>query len=1048
MTNLARIAGSFVIVLVVYGTYSVTAVPMIEPSLAAGQPATLPPGVGGGTPGGTNPQIAELDALFPPGSLRIENPKILQSDRVKLLIGDYQTDADGNVHIKPCAIILVPEPDGLTHDEQLRRAIVLEAPEGARLQFHDRFDLARLRIGRLESSRLKGPITIRSAGKTDSPDDDLWVVTRDVELSEELVSTRHPVRFRYGPHYGSGRGMRIRLLPGDSASSPGRGGQGPNVAGLESFELAQLDGLHLRVPPKSMALGADAPTSTTRGVPGNERSEGQVFHDLGHRSAMTQAPRGPQELQAPGNLNPQAAKDVPVDITCAGPFRFDAVKQQATFERNVVVTSRRGDAGGPDQLKNCDRLSVYFRQRAAAKPAPGDGGAQSTEDSSGPGNLEPWRLEAVGRPVMFSAPSDSVEGRAERLQYNLITKNLALDGDRSVFLRKGTQQIEARSLRYWSPEPPWQFGRMAAEGPGWIRASADDRPDDLFEARWNGRLQFQPYQQNQVVSFTGGASLAYGAIGQLSAGEIHFYLKEVPAAPGSRRATLRPDRMQADGNVQLGSAQVSGEVEQLQVWFEQPASASGEPAGQIASSTAATGASASGGGAAPADSPPSEQPPQRHFHVTARLLQARVILRDRGEKSDVDELTLTDRVSLVQTQTATSGEKPVVVRGESIHVKDASKPHAALGIKGRPAYFEGRGLTIVGSNINLNAGTNRLWIDGPGFMDLPPPSRDLQGRPTSTKDPLRVDWQDRMEFDGRTVHFEGKVRATSRLQQLLTETLDACLDRTVRFAQAEKLNDPGSFDIEQIRCPGHVWMESRSMDEKNPDLLQSYEQMETQNLVINKTTGALAADGPGWIRSTSRGSGGLGQWSGLGGQQPATAPADDPGASNSLTYLYVRFLGGITGNIRQGEITLHDQVRAVYGPVASWDVVLPEDDPDAWGPSGGLLSTDALTVREMPLPVGEGKSRELEAIGNTRIEGQDFAAFCTRMSYDQHKGMMLLEGDGRTPATLLRQKGVGSYQSKGSAQWFRFWPKTKTVESSGVGPVEINQFDQRPSPKR
>ncbi|MBN2217889.1 MAG: hypothetical protein JW719_10995 [Pirellulales bacterium] len=1011
MNHLARIAGSFVIVLVVYWTYALTAVPMIEPSLAAKRAARLSPDEARGLEQGDSQQAAELAVLFPPGTMQIVNPKILQSDRLKLLIGDYQTDPSGNVLIKPCAVILLPEVEGAASDELLRRAVVLEAPEGAKLQFHDSFDLSRLKIGRLKSGRLDGPITIRSKGKPDDPSDDLLIVTRDVELSEDLVSTPHVVRFRHGPHFGSGRGLRLRLLRGDGASSGGSS-QGPNVAGLESFELAHLDGLHLELPRKNLGP-ATAFSSPSLPPP-----------------TATEKPAAP------------LAGTMPVDVTCDGPFRFDAVKQKATFDRNVVVTASNA-TGPPDQLRNCDRLSIYFRRRGAAQPVVA-GRARASEEPAKPNDLEPCRLEAVGRPVVFQFPSQSADGRAGHLEYNLITQDLALDGEpdgQPVFFRHEDRRIEARYLRYWSPEPPWRLGRVAAEGPGWIHASAGNRSGQLFEARWNGQLRVQPFEQNQVISLAGGASLAYGALGQLAADAIHFYLNEMPDPAEPRGFKLEPHGMRADGSVRLGAPQISCEVEELRAWFAQDQQgAAGVPVDQAGPADASRSAADAG----PRDERTASESPDRHFHVTGRALEAQLVLRDGGKRADVDKLTIIDRVSLIQTQKATADEKPVVVRGDLIHVKDASKPHAALGIKGRPAYFEGSGMTIVGTNINLNAGTNRLWIDDRGFMELTPAAGNPQGGPTAAKDPLRVDWTERMWFDGRTVHFEGNVRGVSQFQQLLTETLEVSLDRMVRFDHARTLQDPADYQLQELRCQGRVWMERRLFDPANPTVQQSREQIETQNLRVNNTTGALSADGPGWVRGWRRGSGGPGPLAELRQRPPTT----DATAADKINYLYVRFQGGIAGDVHRREITFHDQVCTLFGPVESWDAMLPEDNPDAWGPDGGQLNTDQLMVREMPSPTADGPSVELEAIGNTRIEGPDYAAFCTRMCYDQNKGIMLLEGDGQTKATLLRQKNVGGFQNRGSAQWIRFSLKTRKIQSGGVGSVDINQFTPPHAPGR
>ncbi|MBN1590545.1 MAG: hypothetical protein JW888_13605 [Pirellulales bacterium] len=1009
MKNLLRMTGSFAIVLVAYWVYAVAAVPMIEPSFDPEQRVVVGSGANDAGQETTNRRIVELASLFPPGAWELDNPKILQNDRVKLLIGNYETDQDGNVMIRPCTIVLLATDEKTTPAERIKRAVVLEAPEGALLRFDEPFDLSRAQIGQLVGGRFEGPISIRSAGKSEAPDDDLWVVTRDVQLTEEHIWTPQPVQFRYGPHFGSGREMRICLLSSDDIGSTRKNRRGPRVSGLESFELVHLDRLHLRLPPSKDMPGGSAPPAASPTV----------------------------------SASPNNREDTPVEIMCAGPFRFDAIQRQATFEKNVVVMALRPD-GQHDRLENCDRLVVHFMSREEDDPSAGD--AAKSEPSKKPSrlaSLKPCRLEAIGNPVVFHAPSESADGRGQRLEYDLTNGHIVLDGDQPVFLRKGPNQIEARYLRYEIPEPGHQIGTVVAEGPGRIHALLDDRPDQPFEARWMRELRVRPHQQNQVISLTGGAELLYGGIGHLAAGEIHFFLNEVAATKGSQRLELQPDRMSAETNVKLNSPEMSGQVEQLQIWFEQDetvqganhlATATPMPDKTVIDPTPSDRTRESASVAAPPRATTSQPLPEQHFHITGRLLQARIILRDT--EPDVAELTISDHVEMIETRTAQPDDKPIVVRGECIHVKDASRPYAAVSIKGKPAHFEGQGLTISGTNINVNQGTNRLWIDGAGYMDLPPIGQDLQGRPITSNEPLRVCWQDRMEFDGRTARFEGGVHAATETQRLLTETLEVSLDRMVRFAQAGQLQDMDEKNLQELRCQGKVWMESRSY---KGGLQESHEQFETQNLIINNTTGALTAAGPGWIRSIRRGETGPSPW-GSPSEPPETTATVDPSKSSDLVYLYVRFQGAMTGNVREHEITFHDQVLTVYGPVESWGATLPTDNPEKLGPRGTRLNCNELTVREMPSPIGEKPSIEFESVGNVRVEGRDFSALAARMSYDQNKDLMILEGDGRTMATLEQQEQVGGAKNTFPAQKIFYRPKTKEVKSVGIGSVEINQF--------
>ena len=50
-----------------------------------------------------------LSPYFPAGSWELKNPKVLESDRAKLLIKDYQNMPDGRVKLQPCTVLFFPD---------------------------------------------------------------------------------------------------------------------------------------------------------------------------------------------------------------------------------------------------------------------------------------------------------------------------------------------------------------------------------------------------------------------------------------------------------------------------------------------------------------------------------------------------------------------------------------------------------------------------------------------------------------------------------------------------------------------------------------------------------------------------------------------------------------------------------------------------------------------------------------------------------------------------------------------------------------------------
>ena len=376
-----------------------------------------------------------------------------------------------------------------------------------------------------------------------------------------------------------------------------------------------------------------------------------------------------------------------------------------------------------------------------------------------------------------------------------------------------------------------------------------------------------------------------------------------------------------------------------------------------------------------------------------------------------------------------------MVRGDRIHVVDASQPHAAITVTGEPAHFEGRGLGLTGTNINLNAGTNRLWIDGSGRMDLPW-QRDLQGQTLSGPGSLAVHWQQRMTFDGRTASFEGSVVGRAPHQTVQTETLQVTLREAIRFDQPPK-GGP-KVDINRVRCLGGVLMESRSFDELGQS---SIEKMQLGDLDINLTTGQTAAAGPGWMTTVRRGSGDM---LGPPGTTRTMRPTESDAERNRLTYLSVRFRGSIVGNLHNQEMTFHDQVRTAYGPVDSWDAAPETDDLESLGPKGVLLSCDQLKVSQMATPGTDRRAVELEATGNVSVEGQAFTARAVRMTYAQAKELLLLEGDGRSDAQLYYQPYVGAPYTETAAQQIWYWRLVPKVQVRGVKAFQWTAPPARP----
>ncbi len=1071
MPRITRIAVSFFAVSTVYWLYALVAVPFIEPTASRRAEVEASSASRRSAAGRLDQRLAGLAELFPADSWVLENPKILESDQFQLLMKDYRNRGDGRLELRPCAIVVTPEGSAESEEQRRRRAIVLEAPEGAILEFDRPLDLRRGDMGQIVGGQLQGRVTIRSQGESAGPEDDLLVVTRDVEMTRSNIFTPHVVDFRFGPHHGRGRELRIKLLEGKSD----KGQPTPNVTGIELFELRKVERLHLQV--------------------------GQV--------ASTQGKAGKANSAVPraGTGAIAGATDMPVEITCEGPFRFDVPGKVASFQDKVRVL-RLNPESQNDQL-DCDRLAIYFVDRVPPKgkaTIQRDGKTlvpTSAKTSKASMDLVPQRLEATGKPVTMSAPNQGVEARGQLLQYDLINGRILLEDDRETMLRQGANEIHAQRLAY-QPDKSGRLAQMAAEGPGWLRGHTPERPDEPLEVSWKKEARVYPEKDKQIIKVEGNAWLRFRGVGQLEAETVHFHLNELPAQKGQAERRLQPDRMDAAKNVRIRSLQLDGTVDELTVLFKeltpgaatswQPGSQtsqrslrirsdSGRPveltsvalrqpaataqhglsqrepllvsdetglrapqALQVASSQVTgaevAGAEVAGAEAAAPNAVPSagaEPPaPSQRFEVTGKKLHARVLLGE--QTTQLAEVSIEGDARFAETQTARPDERPVLVRGQRIHVTDAETPRAAVTVTGDPAQFEGRGMAIESRQIHLNRGTNRLLIDDAGTMTMPL-DRDLNGQPLTAPGRMAVDWRSRMDFDGRTARFEEAVVARTPGQSLKTEVLEVQFQQAIRLADADLGAPP---QVEQVLCHGGTLLESHTMDGPRPT---AHERLVTGDLTVNLVSGDLTARGPGWLMSVRLASEN-GQLGGPASSLLATPATAATGDESPLRQLYVRFQGGMTGNVHHRQLNFHDDVRTIYTPVDAWQPPVPSEDPQALGPRGVVMNCNRLSLRQTLRPDGSQHAAEFEAAGNTIVESATYTARAIRMTYSEAKDLLVLEGDGRSDAQLFRQQQIGGPLAKAAAQRILFWPGTNRLKVDGARSLELSQFQSPPAGAR
>jgi lipopolysaccharide export system protein LptA len=1013
--RLGRTLRVFLVILASAGFYRLAVVPLVEPRVRdATAGVEMTPEEAAAIRARADRRLAALGDIFPAGAWERDEPIVLESRQMRLLFKEYQSLPDGRVNLVPCTLVVLPDrsrsPDGSGG-----RTIVMRAPQGAVLEFDEPLDLRQGRLAKLVGGSLRGQVTIRGTPSAPGAEDDVEIVTRDVELDELEVRTGEAVQFRYGRSHGSGRGLLARLTPRAAPRGSDSIGQGPNIGGVDSIRLDR----DVRIRLEGMSGGF---------MPGKPAKEVDT------------------------KASDQAA---PVLVSCRGSLTFNVAANVITLTDHVDVV-RATPEGGSDQI-TCDLLAILLAAEAAK---------DSTADAKGP--LKPTEIQAKGSPVVVRSTGAELEARATRLGYEVATRRILLDGTEPVSLIAKGSEMEARKIDY-CPGPPGDPGSLMAVGPGWLRVMSPGQPPS--HARWQQWLRLRPDGEGHVVSISGDADIVVETRGRLSAGEMHLWLDVMPRPPGAPPrdpaagpdlSGVKPSRMLARGMVEVGADQVAARTDRLELWFRDPpapppaAAPAAAPPAQVAAVTTAPAAAP----AAPPPAPPPQpaQPPGGRITATAALVRGLVTLTPKG--AELTEMSMEGQVELVEQPTGASTEgPPVQIRGDQMQLSRPTAFDARAVVSGRPATIVGRGLDLEGPLVEFDRGRNRVTVDGAGKLSLPMPAGGpgLDGlaltggtaKPVQPPPPgaapgkLDVTWKGRLDFDGQTARFVEDVVANGGTTVVRSGSLDVVFDEPFEFA-GDRGAKPGRQrgrqpEVSRIACGSGVKIESESIDEAGD---RSVERLFVRDLVVERGSGEVSGTGPGRLTSTRK------------GQSPAFAAPSAPGSppvrpvaaaskplGKGLNYLGVDFQRGLRGNIHRRSMEFHQRVEAIWGPVRGWDDVL---DPHAASglPEGAVgISCDVLGVGQVPPMPGQPRGTlELNAVGNVLVEGESFTARSARLTWSEAKDLLVFAGDGRSDAQLFRQLKPGGQPSTAAAGRILYWRGLNRVEVEDARYLDLDQI--------
>ncbi len=1009
--RLGRTVRVFLVVLATAGLYRLAVVPWVEPRYRETVDVEeLTPEQAAAIRARADRRLEAVRELFPPGAWEHEEPIVMESRGMRLLFKQYHSLPDGRVNLVPCTVIVLPDGQRRANAEN-GRTVLLRAPQGAVLEFDEPLDLRAGRLARLVGGSLRGQVTIRGTQSSVGANDDIELVTRDLELDEYEIHTNEKVDFRFGRSVGKGRGLVATLLPSQAG-----GGQGPNIGGVDTIRLEREVELRL----EGLATGV---------LPGS------------------------------GDLMSQSETDEqPVMVRCDGGLTANLSANVITLEDAVEVRRGMPEQGG-DNL-SCDVLALVL----------GETDQQMKEGSSN--GLEVVEIQASGSPVRVQSISAGLEVRAGRLGYELRTGRILLDGEDPVSIHATGVELEAKSVDY-TPGQDNTIGSLMAIGPGWLRAMNEEQL--AVESRWQKWLRIRPDDTGHVASLSGQAEVSVDLQGRLTGAEMHFWFEQTPAQPTERSAanrlpkvaSLNPLRMLVRGVVEVEVPEVAARTDRMEIWFRRNAELQGSPQkGEASEETVAdeVGVRANAEktqsvvGQSIHQPIPAIRPPvsaDRKLLATGNLIRGLVVLSPN--QNELQEMSLEGEVQLLEQASSTDkGEPRLKICGDQLQLTRPSQFDAKAVVSGRPAIVQSDEFDLEGPLIEFDRGQNRVAVDGGGQLTVPVAgegvglgSFDLLGaggpqaqmkKTSGIAEPLVIAWQGRMDFNGQTARFIDRVQTASGGVSLQAGLLDCIFTQPVDFSRQQGAVPSQQTDIAQIKCGDGVQISSTSEVDGN---LESREKLFVRALFFDRLTGDVRGTGPGRLTSTRRGEGGLPMGTpGLPGQELRQPPAilkssESPG----VTFLGVDFQRGFTGNMNQRQMEFQQRVETIWGPVDTWDASLDLHDPGGLAEKAIAVTSDTLGIGQAPsVPGVPGRSVELSAGGNVLVEGDSFTARSARLSFSEMKDLLVFEGDGRSDAQLFRQDRVGGPTSSASAGKILYWRKYNRVEVKDARYLDLDQI--------
>ena len=984
--------------------------------------------------------------------------KRLEIDDGIILFQDYKQREDGVVEVFPFTLIL--KNNQPVYGEQPKAEempIIVRASKHAELKFDRPFVIGTASAGKLAVCLLQGDVNVFRKATADEEGFDFW--TRNVQLTPKKVVSIDEVRFQIGPHSGIGRHLTLDLEHKTSATALNTSFS--TVKGVSRLELAFVEKI-------------------------------RIVHETKSGSAIDKATAGPSLSTAPIDvvctgpfvvdfINQVAEFRDNVEIT-----RLDSHRDQLFAERLRLYFSPAQPSGTTsNQQANLKLSRVQLQGIPARLLLP----SESAEVAGEVLEYDLAKNEILGNDSRrVEIKHDNKRFSAQKVRYSLRE-----DGGLGTLIAEGAGELHQAPTSTNSQDAfalQWSSflttedvqGRKLITIAGNVSAQINQLTNvsgDKLELWLDEQATTIPATETQPAK----TKLEYFPRELLVDNDVKI---RSPDLDGTTRllkliwptaAAQRVSRLPVHFNKSVAAPEHHIHVDQSvqRIPFEAAKTFPTElqELGRLRPASELPVAPASQ--ILPAARPiqavpvPNGNPRKQKLSVSGDIITVHLanntqqkpdgaakLAADQFEKVNID-----GRVVVLQLQAQDPTKHDLKITGDKLELRPQAEELFEASVLGN-ASVETPQFSMHGRDLHVDQLANRIWVSGPGSLVV----RELRRAPNGVNEsppaedlplgdqPIHVEWLAGMIFDGEKIYFEQDVRCRTRqrpnaagINSLLrshSEGLSLQLNRRIDLSQLDADN-PAAEDLNVTQIvlsnqisdrafpqqAGTTTPEKVVLEKSNFD--RNKEQVEKQLIVVpqvsmNTVTGDIRASGPGilvgWRKDKDGKTSGpkFDLVSSSGGPETSKHP---------IQYLQANFDQRLVANTEDERIALSGNVRALHGGVNNWNQQL---DPDlARIPANATrINCDQLEVARWQ-PRGQDKpTSEIKAVGNVRVEGEQFEATAYRLTFEEASDMLTIEGDERTPATLLQKRSRNAAANQLSAGKIRYRPSDEWTSIDNV----------------